>query len=141
LQVEVEPGITAAEVTGAGAHLPGRSGGEHDGFDARDVGGRWLQVPAQDGRGCRRRQVPLNASDALLRGGGHPAWPLARRGRAALGHGELSVGDQVSEPQLQLLIGHGRDPITGNPLGKAFPVYKTQVAERIEARIAALDRR
>ena len=24
---------------GAGAHLPGRSGGEHDGFDACDVGG------------------------------------------------------------------------------------------------------
>lgn len=59
-------------------------------------------------------------------------------GVGALGHGELSVGDHVSEPQLQLLIGMGRDPVSGNPLGLAFPVYKTQV-ERIESRIAALD--
>ena len=59
-------------------------------------------------------------------------------GVAALGKGELSVGDRVSEPQLQLLIGMGRDPVTGNPLGLAFPNYKTP-AERIESRIAALD--
>ncbi len=59
-------------------------------------------------------------------------------GVAALGDGELSVGDRVSEAQLQLLIGMGRDPITGNPLGLAFPNYKTE-AERIESRIAALD--
>ncbi len=39
LQIEVKPGITAAEVTGQGAHLLTRSGGEHDGFNARDVGG------------------------------------------------------------------------------------------------------
>ncbi|WP_255416263.1 hypothetical protein [Tessaracoccus sp. OH4464_COT-324] len=31
----------------------------------------------------------------------------------ALGHGELAVGTQVSEAQLQLLVGMGRDPITG----------------------------
>ena len=52
-------------------------------------------------------------------------------GVAALGKGELSVGDRVSEPHLQLLIGMGRDPVTGNPLGLAFPTYKTP-AERIE---------
>ena len=59
-------------------------------------------------------------------------------GVTALGRGELSVGDRVSEAQLQLLVGMGRDPITGNPLGLAFPNYKTE-AERIESRIAALD--
>ncbi len=59
-------------------------------------------------------------------------------GVAVLGNGELSVGDRVSEAQLQLLIGMGRDPITGNPLGLAFPNYKTP-AERIESRIAALE--
>ena len=59
-------------------------------------------------------------------------------GVGALGHGELSVGDRVSEAQLQLLIGMGRDPITGNPLGLAFPTYKTP-PERIESRIADLE--
>ncbi|MFT3886569.1 MAG: MobF family relaxase [Arachnia sp.] len=56
----------------------------------------------------------------------------------SLGAGELVVGDVVWEPQLQLLMGMGRDPITGDPLGLAFPVYKPP-AERIEARVAALD--
>ena len=59
-------------------------------------------------------------------------------GVAALSNGELSVGDRVSEAQLQLLIGMGRDPITGNPLGLVFPTYKT-TPERIESRVAALD--
>ena len=42
-------------------------------------------------------------------------------GVASLGAGELVVGDVVSEAQLQLLMGMGRDPITGDPLGRAFP--------------------
>ncbi len=45
---------------------------------------------------------------------------------------------RVSEAQLQLLMGMGRDPITGDPLGHAFPAYKS-VPERIEARTADLD--
>lgn len=57
---------------------------------------------------------------------------------ATLGGGRISVGDQVSEAQLQLLVGMGRDPITGEPLGRAYPEYRT-VAERIEARTSALD--
>ncbi|WP_431310558.1 hypothetical protein [Mobilicoccus caccae] len=44
----------------------------------------------------------------------------------------------MSEAQLQLLMGMGRDSITGDPLGLAFPVYKS-VPERVEARIADLD--
>ncbi|MGN7705079.1 MobF family relaxase, partial [Cellulosimicrobium sp. 22601] len=59
-------------------------------------------------------------------------------GVAMLGGGRISVGDQVSEAQLQLLVGMGRDPITGGPLGRAYPEYRS-VAERIEARTAALD--
>jgi conjugative relaxase-like TrwC/TraI family protein len=58
-------------------------------------------------------------------------------GVAALGKGEIQVGDRVSEHQLQLLMGRGHDPITDEPLGRAFPTYKSQ-EERIEARIAAL---
>ncbi len=58
-------------------------------------------------------------------------------GVAALGKGEIQVGDRVSEDQLQLLMGTGCDPITGDKLGLGFPAYKSQ-DERIEARIAAL---
>jgi conjugative relaxase-like TrwC/TraI family protein len=56
----------------------------------------------------------------------------------SLGDGELTVGDEVSEAQLQLLIGMGRDPITGDPLGRAFPKY-APVSERIDKRVAGLD--
>src|SRR5690606_13903167 len=59
-------------------------------------------------------------------------------GVATLGGGRISVGDQVSEAQLQLLVGMGRDPITGEPLGRAYPEYRS-VAERVEARTGALD--
>ena len=38
-------------------------------------------------------------------------------GVAALGKGEIQVGDRVSEHQLQLLMGTGHDPITDQPLG------------------------
>ena len=48
------------------------------------------------------------------------------------------MGDQVSEAQLQLLVGMGRDLITGDPLGRTYPEYRS-VAERIEARTGALD--
>ncbi|MFC7620694.1 MobF family relaxase [Microlunatus sp. GCM10028923] len=47
------------------------------------------------------------------------------------------MGDAVLEAQLQLLIGMGRDPVTGEPLGRAFPVYRT-VAERVAERVADL---
>ena len=59
-------------------------------------------------------------------------------GVASLGKGQLAVGDRVSEAQLQLLMGMGRDPITGDSLGHAVPAYQP-VPERIEARIADLD--
>ena len=58
-------------------------------------------------------------------------------GLTGLGEGRLATGDQVSEAQLQLLIGMGRDPITGEPLGRAFPQY-IPVADRIERRAEEL---
>jgi len=59
-------------------------------------------------------------------------------GVAGLGGGQIAEGDQVSEVQLQLLVGMGRDPITGTPLGRAYPEYQP-VAERIGQRVADLD--
>lgn len=55
-----------------------------------------------------------------------------------LGDGQIGAADQVSEAQLQLLIGMGRDPITGKPLGRAFPRY-VSVADRISERVKGLD--
>ena len=58
-------------------------------------------------------------------------------GVAGLGGGVIAQGDQVSEAQLQLLVGMGRDPMTGDPLGRAYPEYRS-VAERVAERTAAL---
>lgn len=56
----------------------------------------------------------------------------------ALGGGRIVSGDPVSEAQLQLLVGMGRDPITGDPLGRAYQDFSTATA-RVEKRIASLD--
>ncbi|GAA2529066.1 hypothetical protein GCM10010407_18970 [Rarobacter incanus] len=56
---------------------------------------------------------------------------------SGLGGGRLATGDHVSEAQLQLLIGMGRDPITDEPMGRAFPQY-APVAERIRQRVEQL---
>jgi len=56
----------------------------------------------------------------------------------AVGGGVVAVGDEVSEQQLQRLIGQGRDPVTGEALGSPYRKYPT-VAERIERRTARLD--
>lgn len=59
-------------------------------------------------------------------------------GLAAIGHGEIHEGAQVSEAQLQLLLGMGLDPVTGGPLGQAYPVFPS-VEHRIAARLSRLD--
>src|SRR5699024_2687254 len=59
-------------------------------------------------------------------------------GLSYLGDGELTPGAQVSEAQLQLLAGMGRDPVTGDALGEAYRKYPT-VQERIDKRTASLD--
>jgi len=59
-------------------------------------------------------------------------------GLATLGEGEIHEGAPVSEAQLQLLLGMGRDPVTGDPLGKAYPAFPS-VEDRIAARISRLD--
>ncbi|WP_045252421.1 MobF family relaxase [Microbacterium azadirachtae] len=59
-------------------------------------------------------------------------------GLTQLGEGRITLGEEVPEQQLQLLIGTGRDPVTGDPLGRAYPIYKAP-AERIAERVEALD--
>lgn len=55
-----------------------------------------------------------------------------------MGGGQIAESDQVSEAQLQLLVGMGRDPITGAPLGRAYPEYQP-TAQRVAERVADLD--
>ena len=50
-------------------------------------------------------------------------------GLHALGHGEIRRGDVVGEQQLALLLGTGSDPVTGDPLGRRFPVHDTPADE------------
>ena len=60
------------------------------------------------------------------------------QGLASLGHGELAEGPQVSEAQLQLFIGMGHNPITGEALSRPYQQFAS-IAERIEQRVNALD--
>lgn len=59
-------------------------------------------------------------------------------GLFGLGSGEIQSGHEVSEQQLQLLIGEGRDPVSGAPLGVSTYQFKS-VAERIAERATTLD--
>lgn len=55
----------------------------------------------------------------------------------AFGDGEIKRGDTVTAQQLSLLIGMGRDPVTGDQLGRAFPHFPN-LAARVAARVAEL---
>jgi conjugative relaxase-like TrwC/TraI family protein len=55
-----------------------------------------------------------------------------------MGGGAIVEGDQVLEAQLQLLIGMGRDPVTGQPLGRAYPQHRS-LAERVNRRVQSLN--
>ncbi|GAA1810077.1 hypothetical protein GCM10009811_36300 [Nostocoides veronense] len=90
-------------------------------------------IAAADGN--RRLSTPLTR---YYMEEGTPPGRWLGAGIAALGKGEIQVGDRVSEHQLQLLMGRGHDPITDEPLGRALPSYKSQ-EDRIEARIADLE--
>src|SRR5699024_4426056 len=50
----------------------------------------------------------------------------------------LITGGPATEARPQLVVGMGRDPITGDPLGRAYQSF-VPVSERIEARVAELD--
>lgn len=51
-------------------------------------------------------------------------------GLPSIGAGLIAADDEVSESQLQLLIGMGRDPATGQPLGRAYPAYEPAASRR-----------
>ncbi len=98
-------------------------------------GYKYLLRTVAAGDGDRSLSTPLTR---YYNAEGTPPGRWLGAGVTVLGGGRIGVGDQVSEAQLQLLVGMGRDPITGEPLGRAYPEYQS-VAERVEARTAALD--
>lgn len=98
-------------------------------------GYKYLLRTVAAGDGDRSLSTPLTRYYAEA---GTPPGRWLGSGVTALGHGELAPGAQVSEAQLQLLVGMGRDPVTGVPLGRAHPVYSS-TAERVADRAAQLD--
>ena len=62
-----------------------RKGRDCDGFDACDVGRRWLQVPVAVGRRGRRRPESQHTADPLLRRGGPATRVLDRLGPGSFG--------------------------------------------------------
>ncbi len=70
---------------------------------------------------------------------GTPPGVWMGRGVEHLGDGVLVPGATVTPAQLQALLGHGADPVTGEPLGRPFREYPT-AKERAAGRIHGVDR-
>ncbi|WP_156411683.1 MobF family relaxase [Nocardioides sp. Soil805] len=98
-------------------------------------GYQYLLRSVAAGDGNRSLSTPLTRYYSEV---GTPPGRWMGSGLGAFGTGQLVPGMKVTEDQLALLIGMGRDPITGEQLGRAFPTYK-RLADRIGERVAALD--
>lgn len=98
-------------------------------------GYQYLLRSVAAGDGDRSLSTPLTRYYSEV---GTPPGRWMGSGVRAFGDGQLAPGMTVTEDQLALLIGMGRDPITGVQLGRAFPTYK-RLADRIGERVAALD--
>lgn len=99
------------------------------------TGYRYLLRSVAAGDGNRALSTPLTRYYSET---GTPPGRWMGSGLSALGEGHLRVGMQVSEAQLALLIGMGRDPVSGDQLGLAYATYKKRAA-RVDERVAALD--
>ncbi|AXT86817.1 conjugal transfer protein [Aeromicrobium sp. A1-2] len=87
------------------------------------------------GDGNRSLRAPMTRYYAEA---GTPPGVWMGSGVAEFGDGQLTSGDVVTPAQLELLLVHGRDPVTGDQLGRGYPTYLS-VQERIDKRIEALD--
>ena len=98
-------------------------------------GYKYLLRTVAAGDGDRDLSTPLTR---YYNADGTPPGRWMGSGLPTLGSGQLRDSDEVTEAQLQLLIGMGRDPLTGAPLGRAYPAYKS-VTQRVEERVGTLD--
>lgn len=95
-------------------------------------GYRYLLKAVAAGDGDRVLSTPLTRYYAEA---GTPPGLWIGAGVRVLGNGAVAEGSRVSESQLQLLIGMGRDPVTGAALGREYQRFasvKERVAERVE---------
>ena len=97
-------------------------------------GYRYLLKSVASGDGDRSLSTPLTR---YYTEEGTPPGFWMGSGLGSLGGGAIAAGDQVSEAQLQLLIGMGRDPVTGEVLGRPYRRYPS-VAERVQWRVTEL---
>ncbi len=83
----------------------------------------------------RAADTPLTA---YYTASGYPPGRWTGAGLAGLADGVgLPSGAAVDEGAMAALFGAGHDPVSGEPLGRAYPTYRS-VDERIAARVAAL---
>lgn len=100
-------------------------------------GYRYLLRSVAAGDGNRASSTPLTRYYAES---GTPPGVWLGAGVAGLGDGQarLRVGEVVTEKQLEMLLGQGCDPVSGDALGRAYPVFRS-LEERVRSRIEALD--
>ncbi len=89
-------------------------------------GYKYLLRTIAAGDGDRSLSTPLTRYYSAQ---GTPPGRWTGGGLPGLGAGLVVEGDDVTEAQLQFLIGLGCNPVTGEALGRAYPVYRT-LAER-----------
>lgn len=82
-------------------------------------GYKYLLRTVAAGDGARSLSTPLTRYYSVE---GTPPGRWMGAGLRSLDAG-IREGDTVGEAQLQLLIGMGRHPVTGEPLGRAYPQY------------------
>lgn len=87
------------------------------------------------GDGNRALRTPMTRYYAEA---GTPPGVWLGSGVREFGAGQLTPGAEVTPSQLELLLVHGRDPITGKQLGRGYPTYPS-IQEQIDKRIAGLD--
>src|SRR3546814_10194034 len=97
-------------------------------------GCRYLLRTVSAGDGNRSMGTPLTRYYAET---GTPPGYWLGSGVAALGSGRVAVGSEVSEAQLVLLVGMGRDPVSGETLGRTYPTYEP-LSKRIADRVAEI---
>lgn len=113
------------------AEHPDPPGGSLLGPGMRGVGGsRGPEVEADGGPGMARYYTRPGTPPGVWLGSGVREF----------GAGQIAAGDSVSREQMELLFGQGRDPVTGQVLGRRYPSYRT-VGERVADQVDALDPR